>query len=220
MIQHVYERALACPELSQVYVVTDDERIADCVHGFGGKAVMTEEAHRSGTDRISEASVKMGLERDDLVVNIQGDQPLFHASTVSLLVRPFTEDRDIQMTTLKFRITDETDIQNPNHVKVVTDNAGFAIYFSRHAIPFFRESKSEKVYYKHLGFYGYRMGFLTRFTRLSEGMLESAEKLEQLRAIEHGFKIKVCETTFDSIEVDIPEDVTKIEKLLNLADSV
>ena len=216
MIQHVYERAFACPELSQVYVVTDDERIADCVHGFGGKAVMTEEAHRSGTDRISEAAVKMGLKDDDFVVNIQGDQPLFHASTVSLLVRPFSENRNIQMTTLKFRITDETDIQNPNHVKVVTDNAGFAIYFSRHAIPFFRESKSEKVYYKHLGFYAFRMDFLARFTRLSEGMLESAEKLEQLRALEHGFKIKVCETTFDSIEVDIPEDVTKIEKLLSV----
>ena len=220
MIQHVYERALACPELSQVYVVTDDERIADCVHGFGGKAVMTEEGHRSGTDRISEAAVKMGLEHDDLVVNIQGDQPAFHVSAVSLLVSPFTEDRNIQMTTLKFRITDETDIHNPNHVKVVTDNAGFAIYFSRHAIPFFRESESEKVYYKHLGFYAFRMDFLARFTRLSEGTLESAEKLEQLRALEHGFKIKVCETTFDSIEVDIPEDVTKIENLLNLAGSV
>jgi len=216
MIQHVYERALACPELSRVYVVTDDERIVDCVHGFGGKAVMTEETHRSGTDRISEAAVKMGLEDNDLVVNIQGDQPLFHVSTISLLVRPFIEDRDIQMTTLKFKITDETDIQNPNHVKVVTNNAGFAIYFSRHAIPFYRESKPEKAYYKHLGFYAFRMDFLSRFTHLSEGTLESAEKLEQLRALEHGFEIKVCETTFDSIEVDIPEDVTKIETLLRV----
>ena len=104
---------------------------------------------------------------------------------------------------------------NPNHVKVVTDNKGFAIYFSRHPIPFNRDGETGKVYYKHLGFYAYRMDFLQEFTRLPEGVLESAEKLEQLRALEHGFKIKVSETAFDSIEVDVPDDIKKVEELLH-----
>ena len=214
MIQHVYERAISCPELSDVYVATDDERISTYVHEFGGKAVMTEKTHRSGTDRISEAARKMGLEREDLIVNIQGDQPVFHSSIVSRLVKPLVEDRSIPMTTLKYRITDENDVQNPNYVKVITDRQGFALYFSRSPIPFYRDDKSKKVHYKHLGFYGFRMDFLIQFTRLSEGMLESAEKLEQLRALEYGFKIKVLETPFDSIEVDVPGDIKKVEEIL------
>jgi 3-deoxy-manno-octulosonate cytidylyltransferase (CMP-KDO synthetase) len=215
MIQRVYERALSCSELDDVYVATDDERISACLGGFGGKVVMTGKEHRSGTDRISEAARSVGLKEKDLIVNIQGDQPLFHPSIVSQLVKPLAEDPTIPMATLKCRIIDEEDMGNPNHVKVVTDNKGFAIYFSRYPIPFDRDGAKEKVYFKHLGFYAYRMGFLQKFTRLPEGVLESAEKLEQLRALEHGFKIKVSETTFDSIEVDVPEDVRKVEELLH-----
>lgn len=214
MIQHVYERSVSCPELSEVWVATDDERISDCVNEFGGRAVMTEEAHRCGTDRIREAAIKMGLAKEDLVINIQGDQPAFHSSVISQLVKPLVEDRSIPMTTLKWKIQDEGDIENPNHVKVVTDRQGFALYFSRSPIPFFREGKSGKAYYKHLGFYGFRMEFLIQFTLLPEGVLESAEKLEQLRALEHGFKIKVLEAPFDSIEVDVPEDIRKVEEIL------
>ena len=195
-------------------MATDDERISTCVKGFGGRAVMTEESHLSGTDRIAEAALIMSLEDEDIVVNIQGDQPIFDPSIISQLVSPFKEDRSIPMTTLKHKITDENDFQNPNHVKVVTDRQGFALYFSRYPIPYFRDTEPLGVHYKHLGFYGFRMGFLTRFTRLSEGVLESAEKLEQLRALEHGFKIKVVETSFDSIEVDVPEDVKKVEEIL------
>jgi 3-deoxy-manno-octulosonate cytidylyltransferase (CMP-KDO synthetase) len=213
MIQHVYERALLCPELSDVYVATDDERISDCVHGFGGKIVVTKKDHQSGTDRISEAAVKTGLKKQDVIVNIQGDQPLFDPSVISLLVRPLVEDESIHMSTLRWKITDDRQVENPNHVKVVTDNQGFAIYFSRCPIPYFRDNVAG-TYYKHLGFYGYRMEFLTRFTRLSQGRLESAEKLEQLRALEHGFKIKVMETPFNSVEVDVPEDLETIEKIL------
>ena len=214
MIQHVYERAISCPELSEVYVATDDERILACVQGFGGRAVMTDKTHRSGTDRITEAATKTGVENEDLIVNIQGDQPLFHPSVVSQLVKPLAEDLTIPMTTLKWKITDEGDVKNPNHVKVVTDKHGYALFFSRAPIPFYRDTHCGEVHYKHLGFYGFRMGFLAQFTRLSEGVLESAEKLEQLRVLEHGFRIKVLETFFNSIEVDVPEDIEKAEEIL------
>jgi 3-deoxy-manno-octulosonate cytidylyltransferase (CMP-KDO synthetase) len=214
MIQHTYERALSCPELSAVYVATDDERIADCVRQFGGKALMTSQAHCSGTDRIAEAALKVGLEDGDLVVNIQGDQPSFQPSVVTDLVRPLIEDQDLPMSTLKYRITRTEEIQNPNHVKVVTDRDGFAVYFSRCPIPYCRDGVPDGVHFKHLGFYCFRMAFLIRFTALDQGVLESLEKLEQLRALEHGYKIKVPETLFDSVEVDIPEDVKTIEIIL------
>ncbi len=211
MIQHVYERAIACEVLSQIYVATDDERIAACVEGFKGKTVITGKGHSSGTDRICEAALKTGLDKNDIVVNIQGDQPLFNPSIASRLVEPFLEDRSVVMTTLRFRITDPKEISNPNHVKVVTDFEGNALYFSRCSIPFSRDPHIQGVYYKHLGFYGFRMEFLERFTHLPQGELESLEKLEQLRALESGYKIRVLDSPFDSIEVDVPEDVRKIE---------
>ncbi len=214
MIQHVYECALSCPEFSEVWVATDDKRISESVSAFGGRSVITDKSHRSGTDRIREAAIKLGLENEDLVVNIQGDQPIFDSSIISLLVKPLLENTQIQMTTLKYRITDENDIQNPNHVKVVTDRNGFALYFSRSPIPYFRDVNSTRIFYKHLGLYGFRMEFLKQYTMLSEGDLEYIEKLEQLRALEHGFKIKVLESPFDSIEVDVPEDILKIEEAI------
>jgi len=214
MIQHTYERALSCPEFSAVYVATDDDRIVDCVNQFGGNAVLTAKTHCSGTDRIGEAALKMDLQDDDIVVNIQGDQPSFQPTVVSDMVEPLVNDRAIPMSTLKYKIRDKTDIENPNHVKVVTDREGFAIYFSRCPIPFCRDQRPGGIYYKHLGFYCFRMDFLNRFTSLAEGTLERFEKLEQLRALEHGYRIKVLETIHDSIEVDVPEDVKAIEKLL------
>jgi len=214
MIQHTYERALACSELSDVYVATDDNRIAECVRQFGGKALMTATAHASGTDRIAEAALKVGLDDEDLVVNIQGDQPSFQPSVVSDLVRPMIEDTGLPMSTLKYRMAQTEEIENPNHVKVVTDRAGFAIYFSRCAIPYCRDQVPDGVHFKHLGFYCFRMAFLIRFTALEPGTLESLEKLEQLRALEHGYKIKVPETLFDSVEVDVPHDVRVIESIL------
>jgi len=216
MIQHTYERALSCPELSAIYVATDDARIADCVHRFGGNALMTASTHRSGTDRIAEAAIKVGLESDDLVVNIQGDQPSFQPSVVSDLVSPLIADKTLPMSTLKYRMENREDVHNPNHVKVVTDQNGFAIYFSRCPIPFCRDGISEGVHFKHLGFYCFRMDFLIQFTSLDQGVLESLEKLEQLRALEYGYKIKVPETLFDSVEVDVPEDVKVIEKILRV----
>ena len=215
MIGHVFRRAMSCPEVSEVYVVTDDERIFQCVEELGGKVIMTEKRHRTGTDRIAEASQKMDLNEDDLIVNVQGDQPLFHPSAISDLIAPMKEDPMIPMSTLKYRIRDETEIDNPNHVKVVTDSKGFALYFSRSPIPFFRDPKSSVVYYKHLGFYAYRNDFLLKFAALPISELESSEKLEQLRALECGFKIKVVETAFDSVEVDTPADIVKAEAMIS-----
>lgn len=214
MIRHTYERALACPELSDVYVATDDDRIAACVRQFGGKALMTAPTHASGTDRIAEAALKVGLRDEDLVVNIQGDQPSFPPAVISDLVRPMMEDRTIPMSTLRCRIMRREEIENPNHVKVVTDREGFAIYFSRCPIPYCRDGIPEGVHFKHLGVYCFRMEFLIRFTSLPQGTLESLEKLEQLRALEHGYRIKVPETRFDSVEVDVPGDIKAIEALL------
>ncbi len=214
MIQHTYERALACPDLSAVYVATDDDRILECVKGFGGKALMTRGDHVSGTDRIAEAAQKIGVEDQDLVVNIQGDQPAFQPAVVSAMIAPLVADETIPMSTLKCRIRDENDVTNPNHVKVVTDNRGFALYFSRCPIPFCRDANPDRVHYKHLGFYCFRMNFLLKFTALPEGKLESLEKLEQLRALENGYRISVPESMYDSIEVDVPDDVGAIEECL------
>ncbi len=219
MIQRVYERAVECPQLTDVYVATDDERIFSLVEGFGGKAIMTAESHCSGTDRIAEAAQILSLQNEDIIINIQGDQPVFDPAVVSQLIDPLENDRDISMSTLKHRIIDHDSTNNPNHVKVVTDSQGFALYFSRYPIPCYRDSESSAVHYKHLGFYGFRMDFLLQFTRLSEGVLESAEKLEQLRALEHGYRIMVVETSADSVEVDVPEDVKKVEDIIRDAET-
>jgi len=215
MIQHVYERSLRCAEISEIYVATDHEGIFEAVEAFGGKAVMTRGEHRSGTDRIAEAARALGISSNDLIVNIQGDQPIFEPVMISNLVAPFLEEDGPPMATLKCRILREEERENPNHVKVVTDRNGYALYFSRYPIPFVRDGREREIaFYKHLGFYAYRTDFLLEFTRLEPGVLESAEKLEQLRALEHGFRIKVCETPHNSVEVDVPEDIARIEKAM------
>ncbi len=216
MIQHVYQRAIACPEICEVFVVTDDGRILDCVAGFEGKALLTPKTLPSGTDRIAYAVAGMKLTAEDIIVNIQGDQPLFHPASLKDLIRPFQDDPSLGMTTLKYRIQDQSEIEDPKHVKVVTDEQGFALYFSRSPIPFFRDPAPDRIYYKHLGFYAYRSDVLRDFYRIAMGPLELAERLEQLRALEHGFGIKVVETPYDSFEVDTPEDILKAEALLGL----
>ncbi|MBN2125855.1 MAG: 3-deoxy-manno-octulosonate cytidylyltransferase [Deltaproteobacteria bacterium] len=214
LIERVYRRAQSCADITDVFVATDDERILRAVQTFGGKALMTGKEHPSGTDRIAEAAEGLHLKGEDMVINIQGDQPLLHPSSVSQLVSSLAEEPNTPMNTLMYRITDERDIPNPNHVKVVTDREGFALYFSRSPIPFYRDSTADPAIFKHLGLYGYRMEFLSTFVRLPVGRLESSEKLEQLRALEHGYRIKVLETRFDSVEVDTPGDIRKVEGLL------
>jgi 3-deoxy-manno-octulosonate cytidylyltransferase (CMP-KDO synthetase) len=219
MIQHVYERAKKCqdPEFDEVFVATDDERIYQRVLGFGGAATMTSRSHASGTDRIAEAASHMDLHSKDLVINVQGDQPILDPRCFPHLIRPLMEHGDVLMSTLVFRIADErgvNDPKNPKHVKTVSDKDGYALFFSRSLIPFYRDSGTDKVYYKHLGFYAYRVDFLKTFAGLPLGTLEDAEKLEQLRAVEHGYKIKIVESPYDSFEVDSPDDIPVAERIL------
>ncbi|MDZ7642578.1 MAG: 3-deoxy-manno-octulosonate cytidylyltransferase [Desulfurivibrio sp.] len=215
MIQLVYERAAAVGLLSRVAVATDDQRIADCVRGFGGEAVLTRADHVSGTDRLAEAVTLMNIDEHDVVVNIQGDQPLFDAAVVEQVARPLLEDPALPMATLIYRIVRPEEIDDPNHVKTVFDRQGRALYFSRSPIPHQRDpAGSTPIYYKHLGFYAYRKGFLLTFVGLPEGEWEYFEKLEQLRALEYGYTIQVVLTEHDSVEVDKPADLQRVIELL------
>ncbi|MCK5437271.1 MAG: 3-deoxy-manno-octulosonate cytidylyltransferase [Desulfobulbaceae bacterium] len=216
LIQHVYERARAASLLSRVAVATDDERIAECVRSFGGEVVMTRSDHVSGTDRLAEAATILDISEHDVVVNIQGDQPLFPVEVVEQVAMPLLEDPSLPMATLIYKIVRKEEIDDPNHVKTVFDRNGNALYFSRSSIPFQRnpDEKIAPTYYKHLGFYGYRKGFLLTFVGLPEGEWERFEKLEQLRALEYGYTIKVVLTEHDSIEVDTPEDLRRVEEML------
>lgn len=217
MIQHVVERAMQVPLLSQVVVATDDERIAQAVAAFGGTFVMTKTNHASGTDRLAEAADILGLADQDVVINIQGDQPLYPPQIIEQMVRPLIKDPELPMSTLIYKIIRQEEIHNPNHVKTVFDHQNRALYFSRAPIPFQRDfdKSSQSIYYKHLGFYAYRKKFLQTFVRLPEGQWERLEKLEQLRALEYGYTIQVVLTEYDSLEVDTPEDALRVEQILN-----
>ncbi len=216
MIQHVYERAMAVEILSRVAVATDDIRIADSVRAFGGEVVMTQPDHVSGTDRLAEAATIMDIPEQDVVVNIQGDQPLFEAEVVEQVARPLLDDPALPMATLVYKIIREEEINDPNHVKTVFDRNGKALYFSRSPIPFQRNPNEPvaPTYYKHLGFYAYRKGFLLTFVGLPEGEWERFEKLEQLRALEYGYDIKVVLTKHDSVEVDTIKDLKRVEEMI------
>lgn len=216
MIQHVVERANSVELLSRVVVATDDERIAESVASFGGEYVMTREDHVSGTDRLAEAAETLGVSEHDIVVNIQGDQPVFPEKIIHQVTQPLLEDPALPMSTLIYKITRKEEINDPNHVKTVFDRDYNALYFSRSSIPFQRNPEEDSpTYYKHLGVYAYRKGFLLTFVALPEGEWERFEKLEQLRALEFGYRIRVVLTEHDSVEVDTEEEVSRVETLLN-----
>ncbi len=214
MIQHVYERSRKASKVDDVLVATDDQRIVDTVQAFGGKAVMTSDKNRSGTDRIAEAAEQIGLAGDDIVINVQGDQPLMDPRCLDQMVAPFFKEPNLEMSTLAFKIVREKEITDPKDVKVTFDNSGYALYFSRASIPLARDAGTRHDTFKHLGFYAYTRNFLEIYRKLDEGTLEAVEKLEQLRALEHGYRIKVVVTRYDSPEVDLPEDIPRIEKLM------
>jgi 3-deoxy-manno-octulosonate cytidylyltransferase (CMP-KDO synthetase) len=213
LIQWVYEQAQKVPDWDGLYVATDDERIRQCVAGFGGEAVMTRAEHASGSDRLAEAAARLGLAPEDIVINIQGDQPVFPPELIGALAARLRGEPDAVMATPVKRLTDPAAAQNPNVVKAVFDRQGRALYFSRSPLPFWRDGAAP-YFYKHIGIYAYRAGFLHTFVSLPPGRWEEAEKLEQLRALEHGFPIHVVETAADTLEVDTPEDLRRVEDYL------
>jgi 3-deoxy-manno-octulosonate cytidylyltransferase (CMP-KDO synthetase) len=214
MIRHVYERVLKAKSVTFAAVATDDERIFRTVQAFGGRAVMTSPRHRSGTDRIAEAVDQLEVGGDAIVVNIQGDQPLFEPVQVDEVVGPLLADAAVPMSTLIYRIVRDEEITHPNAVKVVFDHNHFALYFSRATIPFVRDPGKKAEYFKHHGIYAYRRDFLRTFTALTEGVLERLEALEQLRVLEHGYRIKVVVTPHDSVEVDTPQELERVRQLI------
>lgn len=211
LIQYVYEEALKATSLEDLLVATDDERVLKAVQNFGGRAVMTAKEHKSGTDRIAEVVNPIDTQ---IVVNIQADEPLIHFSMIDELVNCLSQHPDIPMATLIHKIEEMQELADPNVVKVVKDTNNFALYFCRSPIPHVRTSPPDSqslFFYKHLGLYAYTKDFLFTFTNLPVGKLEEAEKLEQLRALEHGYRVKVIETGFNVIGVDTPEDLEKVK---------
>jgi 3-deoxy-manno-octulosonate cytidylyltransferase (CMP-KDO synthetase) len=210
MIEHVYQRASRARGVARVLVATDDDRIMRAVEGFGGEALMTSAAHQTGTDRLAEVAARVEC---DVVVNVQGDEPLVEPAMIEQVIAPFRDDPALQMTSLRARITDPRELADPNLVKVVVDRDDFALYFSRAPIPFPREVESHAAW-RHVGLYAYRRSFLPTFAALAPSPLEQTERLEQLRALEHGVRIKVVETSHFSIGVDTPADLAKVDALL------
>ncbi len=209
MIQRVYEGCAACPDVAAVYVATDDERIAEAARAFTDNAVMTGSDHQSGTDRVAEAARDIDA---DVIVNVQGDEPLIQSEALSALIAPFRENPDIPMTTLGTTVCGGEEVDSPNTCKIVLDDEGNGLYFSRAPIPYYM--KGAGGYLRHIGLYAFRRDFLFTFAGLPPAPLEKVESLEMLRAIENGYKIRVVVGDFTSIGVDTPEDVKRVEKII------
>jgi len=213
MVQHVYERAKRAQTVHRVIVATDDQRIIDAVTAFGGEARMTRSDHRTGTERIAEVAVH---EPGDVFVNVQGDEPLIDPVAIDTAVGALLEEPQAQISTVATPIRHAGDIMDPNVVKTVLDFDGNALYFSRAPIPWIRDTQ-QKVhvkYWKHLGLYVFQRAALLEFPTLPQGELEKIEQLEQLRWLENGWKIRVAEVAHDAVSVDVPEDVARVEKLM------
>ena len=218
MIQHVYERASQASLVDEIIVATDDDRIVAAVRGFGGNAIMTPADLRSGTDRI--ALVAKELRHADIIVNIQGDEPLIIPAMIDEAVRPLMNDGSIVVGTVVKKIEQSEEIVNPSVVKVVLDEEHNALYFSRSPIPYLRDNgpveswHRRHTYFKHFGLYVFRRDFLLKYAQWKESTLEQMEKLEQLRILEHGFNIKATITEYDSVPVDTADDAEKVRKIL------
>ena len=208
MLQHVWERASAARYLSSVLIATDDTRIFEEARGFKANVRMTRSDHSTGTDRVAEAA---SADTASIVVNIQGDEPLIDPSAIDTAVMGMLDEPEIPMGTLKKRIEHPLEVASPHVVKVVTDRFDNALYFSRLPIPCAREEATPTAHYKHIGLYVYRREFLLGYSDLPVGPLEQAERLEQLRALENGHKIRVVETEYDSLGVDTPEDLERMQ---------
>ncbi len=213
MIQHVWERARQSIVLDDLIIACDDQRVFDVAKGFGAKVVLTAKGHVSGSDRIIEVINPLDVK---VVINIQGDEPLINPSVIDTLARALLDNPKVSMATMMRKITDPHEITDPHVVKVVVDKNNFALYFSRSPIPAHAANSDVKspVYYKHIGLYGYTKDFLFVYKNLPVSSLEKTEKLEQLRVLEEGYRIKVIETDYNSVGVDTPEDLEKVKELL------
>lgn len=209
MLQHVWERAGQSRYLTSTIIATDDDRILRAARNFGAIVRLTRADHPSGTDRVAEIA---SGETADIVVNIQGDEPLIDPAAIDAAILPLVYEPEVVMATLAKKIEDPREVGDPNVVKVVTNRTGDAIYFSRCPIPFVRDAGGG-VHYKHIGLYVYRRDFLLGYSDLPVGPLERAERLEQLRALENGFPIRVVETEYESLGVDTPEDLERVSRL-------
>lgn len=214
MVEHVYRRASDARLVDAVAVATDDERIAEAVSGFGGTAILTKAAHPTGTDRLAEVAARLA---SDIVVNVQGDEPLMTGTAIDSAVRLLSEAPDAVMGTLRRRLDSAADLASPDVVKVVVDSEGYALYFSRSAIPFVRPGAARPLFWRHIGLYSYRRTFLLELSGLGPTPLEQAEGLEQLRALEHGYRIRTAETDAEAIGVDTPEDLERVKRALHAA---
>lgn len=212
MIQWVCENVSKAENISEVYVATDNQRIYDAVTAFGGKALMTSDQHTCGTDRLAECVGILRLSDEDIILNIQGDEPLIRKEMVEDLISCF-DSPDVYMGTLKKKIEVESELENPNVVKVITDVNDNAIYFSRFCLPYERDCKKAE-HYKHIGAYGYTAKFLKQYSNMAKTSLEIAESLEQLRVIQYGLKIRVKETKYQTIGVDTPEQLKQVEEIM------
>jgi 3-deoxy-manno-octulosonate cytidylyltransferase (CMP-KDO synthetase) len=221
MIQHVYERVCQSKLIDEVIVATDDQRILDAVKSFGGKAMMTSATHPTGTDRVAEVAKNL---KSEIIINVQGDEPLIKGSIIDKAIRPLLSDDTLHMSTLMTRIEEVRDWLNPHIVKVVVDQKNFALYFSRSPIPFPRDLQIGRLeshpfgkdrslpkrVFKHIGVYVFRRKFLLSFSKMKPTPIEKLEKLEQLRALENGYRIKVIPVNYEPICVDTPEDLQKV----------
>ena len=208
MLQHVYERASLARYLSKVIIATDDDRIYKAARAFGASVQLTRTDHASGTDRAAEVA---SSENAPVIVNIQGDEPLIDPAAIDAAALSLLDDPELPMATLQKRIEDPREVADPNVVKVVANLAGDAIYFSRCPIPYVRDGGG--VHYKHIGLYVYRREFLLAYSGLPVGPLERMERLEQLRALENGYRVRVVETEYESLGVDTPEDLERVSAL-------
>lgn len=212
MIQHVYQRVCQARGIADVVVATDDRRIYEAVVRFGGKAEMTSSEHNSGTDRVTEVALKTDAE---VIVNVQGDEPLIDPCCLEALIAPFAADDGLLLATLKSASSSREEYDSPHVVKVVTDHDDFALYFSRASIPCYQKGfPAGGLFFKHVGIYAYRRQFLDALTGLKESPLEKAESLEQLRFLENGYRMKVIRYDYESVAVDTPEDLERVKQLL------
>lgn len=213
MIEHVYRRASAARSVNAVVVATDDDRVASAVDAFGGIAVMTRADHATGTDRLAEVAAAID---GSIIVNIQGDEPMMSPDAIDAAAEPLLDRPDERMSTLRKRIDNPDDLTTPSVVKVVVDRKGYALYFSRTAVPFVREGHAVPVFWRHLGLYVYRRDFLLTLAALPQTPLELAEGLEQLRVLEHGYRIATVQTSADAIGVDTPDDLEHVRRLMSV----